>query len=69
MISLGRVGEKRPAAWKRDVDLGDDVGVTGEVITSPVTRSSVPGPLWSTGQRPDLGLEAIPSPVRRQGPA
>jgi lysyl-tRNA synthetase class 2 len=34
MISLDRVGEQALAAWKRDVDLGDHVGVEGEVITS-----------------------------------
>ncbi|MFI5066941.1 MAG: amino acid--tRNA ligase-related protein, partial [Streptosporangiales bacterium] len=34
MISLDRVGPDALAAWKRDVDLGDHVGVTGEVITS-----------------------------------
>ena len=34
MISLDRVGEESPDAWKRDVDLGDHVGVEGEVITS-----------------------------------
>jgi lysyl-tRNA synthetase class 2 len=34
MISLDRVGEQALAAWKRDVDLGDHVGVEGEVISS-----------------------------------
>ncbi len=34
MISADRVGEEALAAWKRDVDLGDHVGVTGEVISS-----------------------------------
>jgi lysyl-tRNA synthetase, class II len=34
MISLDRVGGEALAAWKRDVDLGDHVGVTGEVISS-----------------------------------
>jgi len=34
MVSLDRVGEEALATWKRDVDLGDHVGVTGEVITS-----------------------------------
>ncbi|RJK96053.1 bifunctional lysylphosphatidylglycerol synthetase/lysine--tRNA ligase LysX [Vallicoccus soli] len=34
MLSLDRLGEERLAAWKRDVDLGDQVGVTGEVVTS-----------------------------------
>ena len=34
MISLATVGADALAAWKRDVDLGDHVGVWGEVITS-----------------------------------
>ncbi|HUZ38093.1 MAG TPA: bifunctional lysylphosphatidylglycerol synthetase/lysine--tRNA ligase LysX [Streptosporangiaceae bacterium] len=34
MISADRVGEDALAAWKRDVDLGDHVGVEGEVISS-----------------------------------
>ena len=34
MLSLDRVGADALAAWKRDVDLGDHIGVTGEVITS-----------------------------------
>jgi lysyl-tRNA synthetase class 2 len=34
MLSADRVGEDALAAWKRDVDLGDHVGVTGEVISS-----------------------------------
>ena len=34
MISLDRVGPDVLSAWKQDVDLGDHVGVTGEVISS-----------------------------------
>ena len=34
MISQDRVGPEALAAWKRDVDLGDHVGVEGEVISS-----------------------------------
>jgi lysyl-tRNA synthetase, class II len=34
MISLDRVGADALAAWKQDVDLGDHVGIHGEVITS-----------------------------------
>ena len=34
MLSLDRLGEDVLAAWKHDVDLGDHVGVEGEVITS-----------------------------------
>ncbi len=41
MISLDRVGAEALAAWKRDVDLGDHVGVEGEVITSRSGELSV----------------------------
>ncbi len=41
MISLATVGEEALAAWKRDVDLGDQVGVHGEVITSRSGELSV----------------------------
>jgi len=41
MISLDRVGEPGLAAWKRDLDLGDHVGVEGEVITSRSGELSV----------------------------
>src|SRR5499433_2346556 len=41
MISLDRVGPDALAAWKRDVDLGDHVGVEGEVITSRSGELSV----------------------------
>jgi len=34
MLSLDRIGADALAAWKRDVDLGDHVGVEGEVGTS-----------------------------------
>ncbi|HEV3069121.1 MAG TPA: amino acid--tRNA ligase-related protein, partial [Streptosporangiaceae bacterium] len=34
MLSADRLGEDALAAWKRDVDLGDHVGIEGEVISS-----------------------------------
>ena len=41
MVSLAKVGEQELAAWKRDVDLGDQIGVHGEVITSRSGELSV----------------------------
>jgi len=41
MIARDRAGEDALAAWKSDVDLGDHVGVTGEVITSRSGELSV----------------------------
>lgn len=46
MLSLDRVGTDRLAAWKTDVDLGDHVGVTGEVITSRRGELSVLATDW-----------------------
>lgn len=41
MVSLGEVGPDVLTQWKRDIDLGDHVGVTGEVITSKRGELSV----------------------------
>ena len=41
MISQDRVGPEALASWKHDVDLGDHVGVEGEVISSRSGELSV----------------------------
>ena len=41
MVRVNEVGAERLADWKRDIDLGDHVGVTGEVITSRSGELSV----------------------------
>ncbi len=46
MLSLDRVGEDALARWKSDVDLGDHVGVEGEVITSRRGELSVLADTW-----------------------
>jgi lysyl-tRNA synthetase class 2 len=46
MVSLDGVGEERLAAWKSDIDLGDHVGVTGEVISSRRGELSVLARDW-----------------------
>ncbi|WP_082535607.1 bifunctional lysylphosphatidylglycerol synthetase/lysine--tRNA ligase LysX [Nonomuraea pusilla] len=46
MISLDKVGEESLASWKRDVDLGDHVGVEGEVITSRRGELSILAERW-----------------------
>lgn len=46
MLSLDRVGPEQLEAWKRLVDLGDHVGVTGEVITSRRGELSVLAQQW-----------------------
>ncbi|MFB9238475.1 lysine--tRNA ligase [Plantactinospora siamensis] len=47
MISLNGVGQQRLEDWKRQVDLGDLVGVTGEVITSRRGELSVLAQSWT----------------------
>jgi lysyl-tRNA synthetase class 2 len=47
MISLDRVGAERLEEWKRQVDLGDHVGVTGEVITSRRGELSILAESWT----------------------
>ncbi|WP_019813449.1 bifunctional lysylphosphatidylglycerol synthetase/lysine--tRNA ligase LysX [Saccharomonospora saliphila] len=47
MLSLDRVGAEALEAWKTDVDLGDHVGVTGEVITSKRGELSVLADEWT----------------------
>ncbi len=48
MLSLDAAGEDALARWKRDVDLGDHVGVEGEVITSRRGELSVLVSRWVT---------------------
>ncbi|MFI6483897.1 bifunctional lysylphosphatidylglycerol synthetase/lysine--tRNA ligase LysX [Nonomuraea sp. NPDC050663] len=47
MISLDKVGEDSLAAWKSDVDLGDHVGIEGEVITSRRGELSILADRWA----------------------
>lgn len=46
MVSLAGVGADRLAAWKGDIDLGDHVGITGEVISSRRGELSVLASEW-----------------------
>ncbi|MFJ5922257.1 bifunctional lysylphosphatidylglycerol synthetase/lysine--tRNA ligase LysX [Kitasatospora sp. NPDC092948] len=46
MLSLDKLGDERLAAWKTDIDLGDQVGVEGEVITSRRGELSVMVDRW-----------------------
>jgi lysyl-tRNA synthetase, class II len=73
MISLAGVGEQALAAWKREVDLGDHVGVHGEVITSRSGELSVMADAFAITAKalrplPDKhkGLSDIESRVRRR---
>ena len=57
MLSLDKVGEEALARWKRDVDLGDHVGVEGEVITSRSGELSVLADSWALTAK---GLRPLP---------
>jgi lysyl-tRNA synthetase class 2 len=46
MLSLDKVGAESLDAWKRDIDLGDHVSVTGEVISSKRGELSVLADSW-----------------------
>ncbi|WP_390891410.1 lysine--tRNA ligase [Dactylosporangium roseum] len=46
MLSLDKVGAEALEEWKRLVDLGDHVGVTGEVITSRRGELSILADTW-----------------------
>jgi lysyl-tRNA synthetase class 2 len=62
MISLDRVGAQSLAAWKQDVDPGDHVGVTGEVITSRTGELSVLASSWAI-----TGKTLRPLPDKHKG--
>ena len=47
MLPADVVGRDRLDAWKSDVDLGDHVGITGEVITSRRGELSVRASAWT----------------------
>ena len=47
MLSIADVGEEALADWKALVDIGDFVGVTGEVITSRRGELSVQATAWT----------------------
>jgi lysyl-tRNA synthetase class 2 len=51
MISLDKVGEEQLESWKSDVDLGDFVSVTGEIISSKRGELSVLASSWTMASK------------------
>src|SRR5690348_12844971 len=51
MLSLDKVGEQALADWKHLIDLGDLVGITGEVITSRRGELSVLADSWAVSAK------------------
>ena len=47
MFSLDKVGEDSLNSWKSDIDLGDIVSVTGEIITSKRGELSILANTWT----------------------
>jgi lysyl-tRNA synthetase class 2 len=57
MLSLDKVGAAALAAWKSDVDLGDHVAVSGEVVTSKRGELSVLADEWRMASK---ALQPLP---------
>ncbi|CAB4664740.1 unannotated protein [freshwater metagenome] len=51
MFSLDKVGEDSLDAWKSDIDLGDIVSVTGEIITSKRGELSILANSWQLASK------------------
>jgi lysyl-tRNA synthetase class 2 len=51
MLSLDKVGQDQLDAWKSDVDLGDIVSVTGEIITSKRGELSLLADSWAMASK------------------
>ena len=51
MFSLDKVGEEQLDAWKSDIDLGDMVSVTGEIITSKRGELSILANSWTLASK------------------
>ncbi len=51
MLSLDKVGQEALDAWKSDIDLGDIVSVTGEIITSKRGELSILATSWKLASK------------------
>jgi lysyl-tRNA synthetase class 2 len=51
MLSLDKVGQEALDAWKSDIDLGDIVSVTGEIITSKRGELSILANSWTLASK------------------
>ena len=51
MLSLDKVGQEVLDAWKSDIDLGDIVSVTGEIITSKRGELSILANSWTLASK------------------
>ena len=67
MLSLDKVGAEALEEWKRTVDLGDLVGVTGEVITSRRGELSVLAGSWQMNAKALRPLPVAHKPMTEEG--
>ena len=51
MLSLDKVGQEALDAWKSDIDLGDIVSITGEIITSKRGELSILATSWTLASK------------------
>ncbi len=51
MLSLDKVGEDALSAWKSDIDLGDIVSISGEIITSKRGELSILANSWKLASK------------------
>ena len=63
MLPADVVGAESLAAWKRDVDLGDHVGVEGEVVTSRRGELSVRAERWALTSKALRPLPTLHKPM------
>ncbi len=63
MLPEDVVGAEALAAWKRDVDLGDHVGVEGEVVTSRRGELSVRADRWALTSKALRPLPTLHKPL------
>ena len=66
MLSLDKVGAEALEEWKRVVDLGDLVGVTGEVITSRRGELSVLADSWAMSAKALRPLPVAHKPLSEE---
>jgi lysyl-tRNA synthetase class 2 len=66
MLSLDKVGAEALEEWKRLVDLGDLVGVTGEVITSRRGELSVLAATWTLSAKALRPLPVAHKPLSEE---
>ena len=66
MLSLDKIGAKALENWKRLVDLGDLVGITGEVITSRRGELSVLADTWTMSAKALRPLPVAHKPLSEE---